>query len=592
MTSDKEYYTLFIGGFDNNRLNFREKGQPPKEFVRIQRDFEKNNPQKVIVQSGEPTIHPDFFRIISYLLKKGCKEIVIRTNGRMFNYPKFVSKIKNIPQIRIYVELLGSTRDLHESITNIPGSYEQALQGIKNLRKARSELNVIIPLIDENLADIQGLLTLLSGYDISSIILTPINFSMEKFAAVQDALKCLDLEKRIMLGFENLPFCIFPEQDYYKQIFSPAQEYGEKCKACYKRYACPGMKGIGQFSGLINPFTGMKSRIEYVKHTINSDAPQYISIEDIYHVLYYFDSPKGIWDAILDLGYPIPFLIPIIKELEKAELLEIKGKIRNTLPQKQRKTVIDTSHERLVSDPSVCQLLVSQEHLEDRVGYIRKTCPSGGKLAVLGDDDFMSINLASIGLFDEIVVLEIDRKIVEKINSIAKKHSLPVTCLQHDLKKDIPRRFRNKFDAVYTDSPYYPNGFSLFISRAVDMLKKEQMKHIFSSFSCEMPVIDVELHVQGIINDMRLFIERKSVPANNIPPDYFIKRYDSIGKIENALDKKNKALSKLDKWYLAVLGRKEMLFHFLTTEKTTPRIKGDFKGEIYYEQDPLDYYIN
>jgi hypothetical protein len=43
---------------------------------------------------------------------------------------------------------------------------------------------------------------------------------------------------------------------------------------------------------------------------------------------------------------------------------------------------------------------------------------------------------------------------------------------------------------------------------------------------------------------------------------------------------------------LSALGRKEFLFHFITTENTKPAIKGEFNEEIYYEDIPFDFYTN
>ncbi|MAE42730.1 hypothetical protein CMO93_03085 [Candidatus Woesearchaeota archaeon] len=607
MSKSDEVFVLDIGGKDNNNPIFKEnKNNAFRELKEIKQELKKNNfPEKVIISSGEPTIHPNFFKIVAFIIGYGCKSIILKTNARMLSYSEFSNRLKNCNKIKYFIDVFGPDEEIHDKISNSEGSFKQAISGIRNLSSFDNEVNITIPIVNENNDKLIDTINFLEDYGISNFLFylpettTYDFFYKEKiYHNLKENISNLPNETLIQVGFENIPLCVFPENSYYgqKNILLKKRVYDEKCSECHKKTLCPGFsKEEFQYVDkmIIKPFTDIKSKVLNSQIRINKKSTIHIALEEIYKILFHFTEEKNIWDVIYELGYPIPLFLIIIEELQNEGLVEINGdKIKSQAKKKKPKEIIDQSDKRLESNPEVCQLLVSHEDIEKRINYITETCPGGGKMVLLGDDDFLSISLASTGLFDEIWVFEIDERIIDKINLIAKEKNLPITCVQHDLRQKIPKKYLHKFDAAYTDSPYYPNGFSLFISRCIDLLKKDLHLHIFSSFSCEMPIMDDELSVQDIINEMGLFIERKSMPANNIIPSYLAEKYSLFAKLNEIVFKNNKNLSQLDKWYLAALGRKEFLFHFLTTKDTNPIINGIFEEEIYYEDIPFDFYTN
>ncbi len=52
--------------------------------------------------------------------------------------------------------------------------------------------------------------------------------------------------------------------------------------------------------------------------------------------------------------------------------------------------------------------------------------------------------------------------------------------IRYDLRKPIPKELKCRFDTVFTDPPYTPNGIRLFVSRAIEALdKKNQAARIY-----------------------------------------------------------------------------------------------------------------
>jgi len=94
----------------------------------------------------------------------------------------------------------------------------------------------------------------------------------------------------------------------------------------------------------------------------------------------------------------------------------------------------------------------------------------GKKLLFLGDDDFTSIATASLREAEKIVILDIDERILREIQDLSDSHKFEIKTVKYDARKKLPKELVGKYDVVFTDPPYTPEGFNLFVSRAIEML--------------------------------------------------------------------------------------------------------------------------
>jgi len=111
------------------------------------------------------------------------------------------------------------------------------------------------------------------------------------------------------------------------------------------------------------------------------------------------------------------------------------------------------------------------------------------RILCLGDDDFISIALAfllkKIAPYSatKIVVLDIDRRVLSTISKLAKDYELPIKVDYYNVQEPLPKKYAHQFDCVYTDTPYTLIGAQLFLSRAINALKPEAMRHVFFSYA-------------------------------------------------------------------------------------------------------------
>ncbi|MHA2140530.1 MAG: PqqD family peptide modification chaperone [Candidatus Thorarchaeota archaeon] len=83
---------------------------------------------------GEPTLREDLFELIAYARAKGLRVNLI-TNGRRCSDPKFVQRLVKAELNSAQVSIEGPDAKTHDLIAGTPGSFEQTVQGIKNLKK-------------------------------------------------------------------------------------------------------------------------------------------------------------------------------------------------------------------------------------------------------------------------------------------------------------------------------------------------------------------------------------------------------------------------------------------------------------------------
>lgn len=134
------------------------------------------------------------------------------------------------------------------------------------------------------------------------------------------------------------------------------------------------------------------------------------------------------------------------------------------------------------------------------------------KIALLGDDDLVSLVLALIDPQLEITVLEIDKDIMATIERGKDLLGIKnVQLVQYDARSPLEKQFVDKFDVVLTDPPYTKSGFSLFLKRAVELAgydaHKQQAKYIFIHYGASFKSPEKYLKIQEVINRFGLWQE-------------------------------------------------------------------------------------
>lgn len=142
---------------------------------------------KVIFTSGEPTLNPDLNLLIQKAKSFQYSQISLTTNGRMLAYKQYAEQLINSGLNEIIVSIHGHNAKTHESLTRTKGSFDQTLNGIKNISDLRKKFNVkliiAVTLNKKNYLYFENVVSSFFKFDISEItfnIVQPLGTFMEK----------------------------------------------------------------------------------------------------------------------------------------------------------------------------------------------------------------------------------------------------------------------------------------------------------------------------------------------------------------------------------------------------------------------------
>ena len=88
-----------------------------------------NENDLIVINGGEPTLHPDFYNIIEYIVDKTESFISIYTNGTIID----ARKIPNTERIKIIIPIHGNM-ETHDLITQNSGSYISTVRALGEMK--------------------------------------------------------------------------------------------------------------------------------------------------------------------------------------------------------------------------------------------------------------------------------------------------------------------------------------------------------------------------------------------------------------------------------------------------------------------------
>jgi His-Xaa-Ser system radical SAM maturase HxsC len=214
------------------------------------------------VTGGEPTIiGKDLVKLLDYSFTRFFQlNIMLLTNGRTFSDANYSILFKHLSNKSLVIEIPihGHTKEIHDIITQAPGSFEQTVRGIHNLlfigvevhiRIVVSKLNIvylndIVEYISTNFSKIEvvniiGLEMLGNAYKNREKVW--IDYNNQKPYIENCIIKCF--EHGILPKIYNFPLCLIEKKywsNYYRSITESKVHYATACSTCIYKQDCGG----------------------------------------------------------------------------------------------------------------------------------------------------------------------------------------------------------------------------------------------------------------------------------------------------------------------------------------------------------------
>jgi len=137
-----------IGFQCNNHCRFciqegKREIYPQKTTKEIQIILKKSRrlAERVIFTGGEPSFNPEkLLEFIKYAKDLDYKEIQIQSNGRIFSYKDYCREAITAGANQFALAVHGSNSRIHDYLTMVPGSWNQTIKGIKNLKSLNGHI--------------------------------------------------------------------------------------------------------------------------------------------------------------------------------------------------------------------------------------------------------------------------------------------------------------------------------------------------------------------------------------------------------------------------------------------------------------------
>lgn len=248
----------------------------------------------VNIHGGEPTVRKDFFDILEKIRDCGYSHIILQTNARRLANEEFAKRVCDLGVDLFVVSVHGSNAEIHEKITQMPRSFEQAIKGIQNVKKLGRKVRTNSVVSKMNYEDFPNIMELLLSLNVDHINISALhtvgsafrNFQMvtptykKSMPFVKKAVEIVMKNDKV-ITLEGFPLCAIQglhdkvidwEKQKFKMLFrgviiddyetymdDTMRIHGDICKECAYTNDCGGVyneyiavRGWDEFANFLN----------------------------------------------------------------------------------------------------------------------------------------------------------------------------------------------------------------------------------------------------------------------------------------------------------------------------------------------------
>ncbi len=238
------------------------------------------NPSHITITGGEPFLeYKNLLPVMGQINKRfPYTEVLVLSNGRAFSIPELFEELHPFitEQYCFAVPIHASNAELHDGISQTPGSFRQTLKGLKNLSGTEARIEIRVVGHQLNLKDLNRTFHMLVDSGVRINVINLLAMEMMGCAARNREMLWVDyltlskaaeqgikyaLLHGIDVGLYNFPLCMIPKSMWplAKQSITPSKvRFYEACRECREYNACGGLFYSTFELNLckINPITG------------------------------------------------------------------------------------------------------------------------------------------------------------------------------------------------------------------------------------------------------------------------------------------------------------------------------------------------
>jgi len=134
----------------------------------------------LVLSGGEPLYRPDIFQLARYGTDKGLR-VALATNGTLVT-KEVAQKIVDSGVKRVSISLDGANAETHDSFRGIPGAFDAAVYGFKNLKELGMPVQINMTIAKHNAAELPAVLEMVRGLGADALhtfLLVPVGWGVD-----------------------------------------------------------------------------------------------------------------------------------------------------------------------------------------------------------------------------------------------------------------------------------------------------------------------------------------------------------------------------------------------------------------------------
>ena len=170
----------------------------------------------ITISGGEPTLNSNFFDILEMLGKSGAY-INVFSNATSCKNMEFVDKMLislgsnyNLNKFRYITAIHSYNKDVHDKLTNTPGSFEETIKALENLDRRGIHVTIKIIMNKATAKDMKETIKFICSHFSNNIDL--------QLCATDYAGRCGDNLEYLYMNFEELGLIVEEALDVFEKI--------------------------------------------------------------------------------------------------------------------------------------------------------------------------------------------------------------------------------------------------------------------------------------------------------------------------------------------------------------------------------------
>lgn len=168
-----------------------------KTFDNILNKLAENDCDNLLLIGGEPTLHPRLPHFIIKAIEAGISRVVMVSNGYHI-HKDFFDVLKNHQSnVFVNVSIHGSKKEIHDKLTQKPGSFDALISNINAYHKHGFIVNAQTTVCRSNQNDVLTILSILEENEIKDVLfnycMRPIGATVDcnEFVSVNEFCECI-----------------------------------------------------------------------------------------------------------------------------------------------------------------------------------------------------------------------------------------------------------------------------------------------------------------------------------------------------------------------------------------------------------------